>query len=144
MLFSKNLKRLAARPIRHNCNQTIITDNSDTKTYKIPMPQHRDFSLLKKNVLCHAQGKPPARVFLFFVLLRTKNSPFLRFMKHKEFRCLRTATKDAVFGNCKPLKRLDLNFHKGFCDKLNSTVFRGIFSLKRLLHIAKTSFQNRK
>jgi hypothetical protein len=30
------------------------------------------------------------------------------------FRPLRRSTKDAVFGNCKPLKRLDLNFNMGF------------------------------
>ena len=58
--------------------------------------------------------KTPGEGFPLFRPFRTKNSPFLRFMKHKEFRRLRTATKDAVFGNCKPLKRLDLNFHNGF------------------------------
>ena len=36
------------------------------------------------------------------------------------FRPLRRSTKDAVFGNCKPLKRLDLNFNMGFAP---SSVF---------------------
>ena len=46
----------------------------------------------------------------------TKNIPLecfstlLRFVKHKVFRSLRRATKGSAFGNCKPLKRLDLNF----------------------------------
>ena len=37
--------------------------------------------------------KTPGEGFPLFRPFRTKNSPFLRFMKHKEFRRLRTATK---------------------------------------------------
>jgi len=36
-------------------------------------------------------------------------STLLSFEKDKEFRRLRTATKDSVFGNCEPLKSLDAN-----------------------------------
>ena len=48
------------------------------------------------------------------------------------FRPLRRSTKDAVFGNCKPLKRLDLNFQIGFatspCGKVRLPVFIQFFS----------------
>jgi len=46
----------------------------------------------------------------------TKNIPLeyfstlLRFVEHKLFRRLRTATKGSAFGNCKLLKKLEQNF----------------------------------
>ena len=42
------------------------------------------------------------------------------------FRPLRRSTKDAVFGNCKPLKRLDLNFNMGFATSSNPCVETGV------------------
>ena len=49
------------------------------------------------------------------------------------FRPLRRSTKDAVFGNCKPLKRLDLNFNMGFAtSSIGHTESMPDFSFIRL------------
>ena len=104
-------------------------------------PLVREQSVEKVCFISHS-GEPPARVLLILTVLTVKISPFLRFMKQKEFRCLRTATKDAVFGNCKPLKRLDLNFHYKGLLKLH--VILGRKTAKRLSVSAKHGHRQRK
>ncbi|MBR3954068.1 MAG: hypothetical protein IKJ63_01175, partial [Clostridia bacterium] len=58
----------------------------------------------KQHFVCHGAShlrKPPARVFL---------TTFLRFLKHKEFRPLRRATKGSASRHRKLLKKFDQNF----------------------------------
>ena len=104
---TERLRKVHSLPLSHSHTALVLAPNNGARTQTV-----------EKVCFISRSGEPPARVLLILTVLTVKISPFLRFMKEKEFRCLRTATKDSVFGNCKPLKRLDLNFHKGFCDKL--------------------------